>query len=99
MWEDFTTSFGKLKGRERSAKVDNGGLSPSFWTGDPGREGVGSRAEPQTEALTVGMGSGWLSQSGCSFGGGWRWVGAVRVQRAMEGVARLGTHTSSGPWR
>lgn len=83
---------GKTFGRERGAKADNGGLSPSFWTGDPGREGVGGRAEPQTEALTVGMGSGWLPQSGCSFGGGWR-VGGGCEGAASHGRSRSAGHT------
>ncbi len=94
---NFTTSFGKLKGRERSAKVDNGGLSPSFWTGDPGREGVGRELSPRQKHSQWAWGPGGCPSLAALLEGA---GGGCCEGAASHGRSRSAGHTpSSGPWR
>lgn len=96
------TSFHPLgsetEGREAQKQIMEGCRSHS------GKEIQGERGwavemRPRQKHSQWVLGPGDCPSLAALLEGAGGWVGAVEVQRAMEGVARLGTHTGSGPWR
>lgn len=88
----------KMGGRESQKQIMEG-CRPRSGQEIQGERGWAIELRPRQKHSQWVWGPGACPSLAALLEGAGGWVGAAGVQRAMEGVARLGTHTGSGPWR
>lgn len=91
--------LGSKKGGREVQKQIMEGCRPHSGQEIQGERGWAAELSPRQKHSQWAWGPGGCPSLAALLEGAGGWVGAARVQRAMEGVARLGTHTGSGPWR